>query len=509
MPPSIFTRAFALGLNTSFSLREEPWKKKGLIRSIMVPFRGSGIDCGVSILPRPVLRTSLSRSFTPFQGARSVVALLQATCHQSPFSMPPIFDVGFTRQLGPGQLGRISWNSGTLFWPKFLTQNLRSIMRLGLESDAIVEMPGPSRCSIEFISHASHPLAIDDGEGTGRNSRHRKQHNTTATTPAGESWSFEVAASHGGGALSLTYGRNVFRGVVPPPPKSEWSEEGRHRSLSLETYEPRAVRLEAECSLSLDGTMTWTIRGSRKFGDLARVGVGVGVKGLRGLVISFRWNRLGQSIVLPVSVCPPTLVNADIVAASIAIPWITYIVLEYGVLRPRMKRKHARALHSRRAELVRIMEKRRFESSRAIALMDPRVRHRQAREEEKGGLVILEAWYGVARPRSVKHSRRRSKQNEDAGNLEIDVTIPVAALVHQSQLIIPGGVNKVGTSRFTFGQSTWLTFLQTQLIGFYDPAPLHAKRLRLRYLFAGKEHIVEMAEEDTLKCPMETHQRLR
>ena len=34
----------------------------------------------------------------------------------------------------------------------------------------------------------------------------------TVKQPAGETWGFEVAASPGGGNLSLNYGRNVFRG---------------------------------------------------------------------------------------------------------------------------------------------------------------------------------------------------------------------------------------------------------------------------------------------------------
>ena len=52
------------------------------------------------------------------------------------------------------------------------------------------------------------------------------------------------------------------------------------------------------------------------------------------------------------------------------------------------------------------------------------------------GLVVLEAKYGAA------------DQDENARELIIDVTVPLQALVHHSQVNIPGHRTKVGTSPF-------------------------------------------------------------
>ncbi|KAI5301456.1 hypothetical protein KEM55_001719 [Ascosphaera atra] len=69
----------------------------------------------------------------------------------------------------------------------------------------------------------------------------------------------------------------------------------------------------------------------------------------------------------------------------------------------------------------------------------------------------------------------------------IDVTTAVGALVEQGQLNISAKVMK------------W------QLIGFWDPAPLRTKVLRVRYKFKGEEHFVEVKDSEPLSCPMRAH----
>ena len=53
------------------------------------------------------------------------------------------------------------------------------------------------------------------------------------------------------------------------------------------------------------------------------------------------------------------------------------------------------------------------------------------------GLIIQEASYGVF------------DEQSDAQNLAVDVTIPVQALVRNSQVYIPGGSSKVSASRLS------------------------------------------------------------
>ena len=96
-------------------------------------------------------------------------------------------------------------------------------------------------------------------------------------------------------------------------------------------------------------------------------------------------------------------------------------------------------------KLRELVTKRKTESFQAISLMAEQVKRRQAKEARKDGLVILQAEYG--------HLPRPSRHSNEAGNIEdsskiADVTVPVAALVDQGQLVIPGQVIKVGSGIF-------------------------------------------------------------
>ena len=50
--------------------------------------------------------------------------------------------------------------------------------------------------------------------------------------------------------------------------------------------------------------------------------------------------------------------------------------------------------------------------------------------------------------------------------------------------------------------------LQARIIGFYDPAPLKPKKLRIRYLFAAKEHFMEAGDNEDIVCPKRDHEVL-
>ena len=98
------------------------------------------------------------------------------------------------------------------------------------------------------------------------------------------------------------------------------------------------------------------------------------------------------------------------------------------------------------------------EASEAIDLMSRSVNNKVAQEREKGGLIILEAHYGLASAfsdRGIRRSRPTDAFSAAAEQAEgdekvveeeevvIDVTVPVQALVVDSKLSIPGGRGKV------------------------------------------------------------------
>ncbi|CDO75734.1 hypothetical protein BN946_scf184921.g10 [Trametes cinnabarina] len=104
-------------------------------------------------------------------------------------------------------------------------------------------------------------------------------------------------------------------------------------------------------------------------------------------------------------------------------------------------------------------------------LQDTAQRHMRA-EEACDGLVILEARYGP------------SEEEEGTEGLEVDVTVPVQALVNSSQLYIPGKRSKAG------------------IPGFYDPVVGVPKTLRIRYKFRGRLHYAEIPDYMPVVLPL-------
>src|SRR6185312_2620118 len=91
------------------------------------------------------------------------------------------------------------------------------------------------------------------------------------------------------------------------------------------------------------------------------------------------------------------------------------------------------AIREYHADLISTRKREAEESQR---LLRPTVERKIASEREKDGLIIVEALYGNLRILNDGIT----KENE--GEV-FDVTVAVQALVHDSQLVIPGGRSKV------------------------------------------------------------------
>lgn len=450
--------------------------------------QGCDIEAGGQLLPQPSCRLALTRSFTPVKKAESFLLRVQTTYSHLPDHLPPVVNISMSRSLGSYKSGYFAWNSGSMFWPPSLSALFAPLRQFHNDAqESIMTSLEPS--SFTFGVHGYIPPS---------EMLEKPSDSDTITQPAGETWGFELAASPGGGNLSLNYGRNVFRGQVPRKKLSEWTSEGRDQAPVEVPPKTNAVRLEVQTAISIDGSLTWSIRGNRKFGDFTWAGLGVGVQGARGLVFSLTWNRLGQSINLPIAVCPLKLVDPDLAAAAVAIPWLAYSCVFYGVLKPRARRRRKDVLQRRKHELEILMLRRKEESQEAVALMRPIVQHRQDKEVRNGGLVILNAQYGPA-----LDERRLKRNSTKISENFIDVTLPVAALVHNGQLVIVKSIDKVRSSQFI---SELADVPKSQLIGFYDPAPLRPKVLRVRYRFAHREHFVEIRDDEDLACPQREHE---
>lgn len=111
------------------------------------------------------------------------------------------------------------------------------------------------------------------------------------------------------------------------------------------------------------------------------------------------------------------------------------------------------------------------------------------------GLVVLEASYGPTDP------------DPEARALLVDVTVPIQALVHRSQLYIPGHGSKVRMLGLMTGVIFFSLSKQSGLQGFYDPVPSCAKSLHIRYTFGGRMHYCEIPDYKPVVLPLGGKQR--
>ncbi|KAF7168627.1 hypothetical protein CNMCM5623_001596 [Aspergillus felis] len=497
LPLFIAGRDISLGAGISQRFGDVASMKGILAKRPFAFLRDSAFALNAAVLPTPLLQGTIATAVQPIPGTKPFQVNTSAIITNSLLKTPPMLALQVTKEIGERKHAFCSWSSGTISWPDVLQVLFSPIANLGLDTESAMEMTAfvqPSQFQLGFLSvpkqNRNTAVLGDDEDQAAEGEEDEEEaelrqirRKARSEANAAESWQTVVTASPEEAGLSFTYARNIFNGKAASElARSEWSSEG-HYSLPPAS-EPRCVRVEVRSSVNMDLSLAWNISGTRQVGRFTRVGFGVGVQGGRGLVMTASWSRLGQKIALPVAVCPMDAVNADAAALAVIFPWVAYCALEFGYIRPRERRQRRRAIARRHKQLKRLIPKKKAESQQAIELMAEHVHRRQAREEEQGGLVITKAEYG----HYPSPKRWTNNSSNVAKDLDIaDVTIPVAALVDHGQLVITKDTVKF------------------QILGFYDPAPLLPKKLKIWYTYHGKEHFVEANDSEGIACPMRTH----
>ncbi|KAE8232119.1 hypothetical protein CF326_g2852 [Tilletia indica] len=270
------------------------------------------------------------------------------------------------------------------------------------------------------------------------------------------------------------------------------------------------VKVRAGATLGLGSGLNVFTSAERRITENTRLTLGVNC-GLPagGITVRIKVNRLGQKINVPILISP--YFRSDLVLICTALPAITYTALHYGYLVPAKRRRISRKVAELRAESRELIEERYRAAIEAKALLRDQARKRAVSERKRGGLIIVEAWYGARRsfppakaglpeelldqvwsqqPRQGDASAALNLEGVDVTTLPPcwDVTVPLQNLVTNGQLIIPGGRPKFGIN------------------GFFDPCMGERKHLFVRYVFRHQLHEACVDDVGPLAAPLRIHQ---
>ncbi|KAI0711382.1 DnaJ-domain-containing protein [Earliella scabrosa] len=230
------------------------------------------------------------------------------------------------------------------------------------------------------------------------------------------------------------------------------------------------VHLQTVVRLGLAG-LTWLVGGEWR-GNNGALGANVSVNA-DGVVLRVDAAYHGQTLCLPIILSHEH--NESLGFWTAVLPSAALALFYYMELRPRRRRQRIQYLQEARRQLREEKSDLLRQWQETIHLLrDTATRHMRA-EEACDGLVILDARYGP------------SERDDGTEGLDVDVTVPVQALVNSSQLFIPGKRSKAG------------------IPGFYDPVAGVPKALRVRYVFRGRMHYAEIPDHMPVVLPLKDH----
>jgi DnaJ family protein C protein 11 len=437
--------------------------------TIASKLQGLDVDIGMALLPHRSFQIGLGKAIHFAKAASPFGITVRTEMKDSPTICPPTFTVGVNHQIGRNQLCALNWISGEFDYPSFL----RSVVfnpRWAIEGRRV-----PGMTLVYLWAENASRLESEDEDDFDPDAASKN------AVSANQVWKFTAGASSAYTSLSVNYGRDIFKRTDESPIRSMIRNSGEAvpPSFKPKISSPRGIRLDAAVSIGIPAILDCSVRGTRRIGDFSSVGLGVGINQAYGIYLDLSWSRLGQSISIPVLL----FFNEEELSLkaffyTVSVPCILYSAFEFIIMRPHIRRKRRRLIATQRKKLRENVVKRRAEAEEATLLMTPAVEHRQALENERGGLVILRAHYGVRGP---------GPNSWNAAEVA-EVTISLAALVDNGQVALPKGLDK------------------SQLIGFWDPAPLTKKVLQVKYLFGGKVHEVEVHGNEALVIPMRSHE---
>ncbi|KAI8986702.1 DnaJ-domain-containing protein [Trametes punicea] len=236
------------------------------------------------------------------------------------------------------------------------------------------------------------------------------------------------------------------------------------------SFHELGVHIQTVLRLGLAELM-WLFGGEWR-GTNAAVGANVSAS-TGGVTLRVDATYFGQTLTLPI-VLSRELDNS-LAFWTAVLPSTAFALVYYFRIRPRRRKQRILFLNDARRQLREEKSELLRQWKETVSLLQDTAQRHMRAEEACDGLVVLEARYGP------------SEQEEGTEGLEVDVTVPVQALVNSSQLYIPGKRSKAG------------------IPGFYDPVVGVPKTLRIRYKFRGRLHYAEIPDYMPVVLPLKDH----
>jgi DnaJ family protein C protein 11 len=263
----------------------------------------------------------------------------------------------------------------------------------------------------------------------------------------------------GSGAHFWTCG--LVMGPMGPTLRSEWGI----------TFTEIAIQLKTSLQYGLATGLAWLWTSSWADDDtqlISNISLSAG-----GVVLYLEFVHLEQRLSLPITLASDY--DPSIALWTSIVPSTALALIYRFVIQPKRRRQRLDRIRAARRAAKEEVSASGVELEATISMLKETARRHMSAEHADGGLTILEAYYGS------------TEKDENGQELMVDVTIPVQALVHHSQLYIPGHRSKSGIQ------------------GFHDPAPSIPKILRVRYAFRGKLHFAEIPDYLPVVLPLQDH----
>ncbi|KAM7209368.1 hypothetical protein V8F20_000418 [Naviculisporaceae sp. PSN 640] len=284
------------------------------------------------------------------------------------------------------------------------------------------------------------------------------------------SWTISTGLSSDTAAGYLRYGKDLFTPSSPSSISSKISRTAPIKKTGFQTEIEVAATAPSKSLSSIftaqgrkGGDILLAFRTLKYIGRFTKIGFEVGLTA-NNLHLSLYWSRLGQRISIPFLIASSghgggaSLIGSKLAFWSTVVPFAAMAIWEGFLKRAWVDRqkKQAGAVSSGGAAGEEethssLVAEQRAEADELTVLLATGAENRQKMERQRGGLVILSAKYGV-----LAHFLRGQRPD-----------------------------------------------LQPQLLGFWDPAPEAdgEKTLWVKYMYRGKESVVEVGEGEGLSLP--------